>query len=294
MNIGVVGLGNMGAAIAGRLAASALSPVCFDLNEEQRARVREQGIATSHDLAGLSGSDIVVLSLPSPAASQSVVQTLREVLEPAAIIIETSTVNPHDMHGLARVLEGSGIGLVDAAILTGVDSMVNGTATLLTGGEDGDLDRVSSVLDALSGNRHNFGALGTGMAAKVVNNGVAHAVMVVLCEAMAVAEANGVALETMGELLNEPGAGLRRPLTHRILERVAKENYEGGMPMDAARKDSTLILELAQQSHVPLYATQAAHTVYELALQKGLARKDYAAIATLWQQLERAPLPPEA
>jgi 3-hydroxyisobutyrate dehydrogenase-like beta-hydroxyacid dehydrogenase len=56
------------------------------------------------------------------------------------------------------------------------------------------------------------------------------------------------------------------------------------MPTDAARKDSTLALALAQANGVPLFAIQGAHTAYDLAVTAGLGRQDYAALATLWEQ----------
>jgi 3-hydroxyisobutyrate dehydrogenase-like beta-hydroxyacid dehydrogenase len=55
------------------------------------------------------------------------------------------------------------------------------------------------------------------------------------------------------------------------------------MPTEAARKDSTLALALAQSHRVPSLAFQAAHTVYELAAAQGYGRFDYAAIAKLWE-----------
>src|SRR5207248_1476084 len=121
-----------------------------------------------------------------------------------------------------------------------------------------------------------------------INNAVAHAVYVVLSEALAMAEANGIALPTFTEILSGAYAGLLRPLNHRIAERVATGDFEGGMPVDAARKDSELALELAQASGLPLFATQAAHTVYEIAVAEGMGRLDYAAIATLWSRWARS------
>jgi len=282
-NVGLVGLGNMGAAVSQRLVAA--GPLKgFDLSPDRQADARAIGVEVVEDLAGFAGCDVVVLSLPSPKISLSVVSELRGILAPGATIIETSTVNPHDMQALRRALDGSGIAIVDAAILSGVGVMQKGSAILLTGGDPEVLERVRPVLESMSARILNFGDLGTGMAAKVINNAVAHAVMVVLVEAVALAESTGIGLEAISELLNDPDAGLTRPLTHRIMERVAQSDYEGGMPLDAARKDSTLVLELAQASHTPLFAIQASHTVYELAMAAGLARKDYAALATLWPQ----------
>jgi 3-hydroxyisobutyrate dehydrogenase-like beta-hydroxyacid dehydrogenase len=203
------------------------------------------------------------------------------------VIVETSTVTPADARRAAAVCETAGAHFVDAAILSGVKPVMEGTTSLLIGGSPDAVERVRAVLDAITANQRVLGEVGAGMAMKVINNAVAHAVYVVLSEALAMARANGISLPTLTEILREPDAGLLRPLTHRIGERVAAEDFEGGMPVDAARKDSVLALELAQASWIPLFATQAAHTVYELAMAEGMGRLDYSAIATLWDRWER-------
>jgi 3-hydroxyisobutyrate dehydrogenase len=205
-------------------------------------------------------------------------------------MVETSTVNPADMAAEQAVVAGAGAGVVDAAILSGVAPMVSGTTTLLVGGEDEHVDAAQPVLAALTPNIVRFGPLGSGMAAKVINNAVAHAVMVVLAEAGALAAATGVSGDDLVALLSGPDAGLTRPLTHRFAERVLRGDYDGGMPTDAARKDSTLALALAQDNAVPLFAVQAAHSVYELAVAEGLGRSDYAAVATLWERWTGRPM----
>lgn len=281
--LGIVGLGNMGAAVAAQLVKA--SPLTgYEVDPARRAEGAGLGVHMVDSLAGFAGVDVVALSLPSPRISLSVVADLRDVLAPGTTIIETSTVNPHDMLALEQALDGSGVKVIDAAILSGVSVMAAGTATLLTGGRGSDVNDVRDVLEAMSSRIIDFGDLGRGMAAKVINNAVAHAVMVVLVEAVALAKSSGIGLEAISELLIDPDAGLTRPLTHRIMERVASGAYEGGMPLDAARKDSTLVLELAQSLQIPLFAIQGSHTVYELAMAEGLARQDYASIATLWQQ----------
>jgi 3-hydroxyisobutyrate dehydrogenase-like beta-hydroxyacid dehydrogenase len=74
-----------------------------------------------------------------------------------------------------------------------------------------------------------------------------------------------------------------RPLEHRMGERMRDENYAGGMSVANARKDSTLALETAQDLGVPMFATLAAHTPYEIAQQAGRGELDYAALAKLWE-----------
>jgi 3-hydroxyisobutyrate dehydrogenase len=281
--IGQVGLGNMGAAVAGRLVRYG-RVLGFDLGQRQREDAAALGVEVVTDLARVAEAEVVVLSLPSPKVSLAVTQALSQLLAPGAIVIETSTVNPGDMRELHAVLGPQGIRLVDAAILSGVGGMSAGISTLLTGGAEADLAEVEPILAAMSGRIIRFGELGAGMAAKVINNAVAHAVFVVLAEAAALGATSGVDVARVMDLLGDPEAGLMRPLTHRMQERVARAWYDGGMPTDAARKDSTLALALAQANGVPLFAIQGAHTAYELAVTAGLARQDYAALATLWEQ----------
>src|SRR5579875_3669638 len=282
--VGLCGLGNMGAAIASRLAAA--GPVIgYDIDEERMAAAAgAYGLAPARALGDVASADAVVLSLPSPAISRQVAGDLAARMRPGGLIVETSTVNPADMWRVRDECEKQSIRVIDAAILSGVQQMYEGRSTLLIGGSDEDVALASPVLDALSQSQVRLGPVGSGMAAKVINHAVAHAVMVVLVEAGAMAAATGVPGKTMASLLAGPDAGLTRPLTHRFAERILNGDYEGGMPTEAARKDSLLALELARDSGVPLFATQAAHTVYEIAISSGLAREDYASIARLWER----------
>ncbi|MGH3318801.1 MAG: NAD(P)-dependent oxidoreductase [Streptosporangiaceae bacterium] len=288
--VGLCGLGNMGSAVASRLAA-ARPVVAYDPDGARATAVVEAyGLTRARDLAEVAAAGTVVLSLPAPAISQQEVEALVPSMRPGGLIIETSTVNPADMWRMRAACEERSVRLVDAAILSGVQQMYDGCSTLLVGGADEDVELARPVLDALTPRQVRFGPVGSGMAAKVINNAVAHAVMVVLVEAGAMAAATGVPGEAIVDLLSGPEAGLTRPLTHRFAERILRGDYEGGMPTEAARKDSVLALELARDSGVPLFATQAAHTVYEIAAGGDLAREDYASIAKLWEEWTGRPL----
>ncbi|UGS27049.1 NAD(P)-dependent oxidoreductase [Microbacterium resistens] len=283
--IGLVGLGQMGLPIAGRI-SGAFDLVAYDLSAQRRALAADLPRTTvTEDLADVADARRIVLSLPTPAISRQVLGDLVPRLAAGTVVVETSTVLPDDVRDARRILEPAGVGIVDAAVLSGVAQMAQGAATLLVGGEDEDVSRTEDLLAVIGGGGVlRLGALGSGMAAKVVNNGVAHAVMVVLVEAFAMARAEGVALEDVAAMLRREDGGLQRPLNHRIMQRVAGGDFEGGMPLDAARKDSTLALAMAQRSGIPLFATQAAQTVYDLAVSAGLGREDYSAIAQLWEE----------
>ena len=281
----------MGLAIAGRLAAVA-PVIAYDPDPARSAPARARGVSIAGSPEEVARpSATVVLSLPAPAISSRVIG---DVLEEWAArgrsggtIVETSTITPEQAVSSHRTCAAAGASFLDAAILSGVKPVEAGTSALLIGGDDAAVAGAQGVLDAICPQQRRMGGPGSGMAAKVINNAVAHAVYVVLAEAVAMGAATGVGIETVVELLSDPDGGLLRPLTHRIGERLADRDFEGGMSTEAARKDSVLALEMAQAAKVPLFTIQAAHTVYEVAIAAGMGRADYAAVATLWDTWSR-------
>jgi 3-hydroxyisobutyrate dehydrogenase-like beta-hydroxyacid dehydrogenase len=257
----------------------------FDPDSGRAAAAEEAGVDVRDDAGAVAAAaEVVVLSLPRPDVSRAVLDEVLPALGASGgLAIEASTVGPADARAAHAAAAEAGAGYVDAAILSGVEQVRDGTSAFLVGGEPRDVERAEPVLRRICERVMRFGGPGAGMAAKVINNAVAHAEMVVLCEAAALAAAEGIALDDLCVLLDQEDAGVKRPLSGRLAGRVREGRYEGGMPTEAARKDSMLALDMARAGGVPLFAMQAADTVYELALREGLARKDYASIATLWE-----------
>lgn len=282
--IGVIGLGNMGLAIAARI-AQAFPALGTDLSPERRAEAATAGIEVVADLSELvDRCETVFLSLPHPAASLSVAQNIAKLRGSVKTVLETSTVTPSDLLATKQVLAETNIVLLDAAVLAGVAQMQNGTAGLVLAGDHTRIAELSPVFDAITPKQSVLGDSGTGMAAKVINNAVAHVVMVILSEAIALSETSGLDTDTLVDILAAPDGGLMRPLTHRIAERVMRGDYEGGMSLEAARKDSTLALRMAMDTGLPVPTISSAHGVYEMAMAKGWGREDYAALAKLWEE----------
>ncbi len=289
--VAVYGLGNMGYLVAERVAAGFTTLVAdLDTALVQRAQA-EFGAVPIGAPQDLSEVDVVVLSLPSPAISLAVLGQIAGQLPAHAVVLETSTVNPKDIQASKKLLDAHGLRIVDASVMAGVSQMKAGTAMLLMGGDPAAVADVQPVLDAIAPKQIHFGASGAGAAAKVINNAVAHAVMVVVAEAGSLATAAGVSCDKLIDLLADKQMGLHRPLTHRYAERIVQGNYDGGMPLDAARKDSVLALELAQTLGVPLFAIQGSHTIYDIAVAAGYGRDDYAAIAKVWADWGKPAVP---
>jgi 3-hydroxyisobutyrate dehydrogenase-like beta-hydroxyacid dehydrogenase len=274
----------MGAALAVRLAPS-FEVVGFDPLADRRRIAAGAGVRTTESVEEVaSATEVILLSLPHPSVSHTTVERILARWSAPGLIVETSTVTPDDARADGERCRAAGHRYVEAAILSGVAGVQDGTTTLLVGGSVDGLDSARPVLERITPNLRHLGDVGAGAAAKVINNAVAHAVYVVLAEAAAMGEANGLRLDTLVGLLQQPDGGLIRPLTHRIAERFAHRDFAGGMRVDSARKDSELALQLAQSGGVPLFAIQAAHTVYEIAVRRGMSAQDYSVIATLWDR----------
>lgn len=280
--VGLIGLGNAGAALA--TAFSGQRPlVGHDANPARRDAVAALDLLWADTPAAVAEqADIVLLSLPNPQASAAVVEALVSAAPRPQLIVETSTVTPNTAQALAAACGDAGIGFIDAAIGSGVQAMAAGKVNFLIGGADADVAAARPVLELVAASIRHLGPVGAGSGAKVVNNTVVHAVMVVLIEAAAMARKLDVPLDTLADILASPD-GVTRPLQHRIRERVLTGNYEGGMSVSNARKDSVLALETAQDCGVPLFAMLASHTPYEIAAAEGMGELDYAALATLWE-----------
>lgn len=280
--VAMIGLGNAGAALASAL--SGRFPLHgYDIDPGRRSAVERLDCVWADSLqTAVAGADVVVLSLPRPQASLDVAESIAKSGTGARLVIETSTVTPRTARQLAAILNPAGVGFVDAAIAGGVQSMAAGENTFLVGGSDEDLALAKEVLEPIASRIHHLGPVGAGSGAKVVNNAVMHAMMVVLIEAAALAGKLDIPMDAMIDILARPD-GIMRPLEHRLRDRICAGDFSGGMSVTNARKDSTLALETAQDFGVPLFATSAAHTPYEIAQQLGYGSLDYAALAKLWE-----------
>ena len=281
--VGIIALGNAGSALAAALSGK-LPLVGYDRDPNRRQAVAGLAIACVESVAEVAArARRIILSLPAPEISQAVVAELLAAERVPDLIIETSTVTPQTAQSLDGLCRARQVRFVDAAIASGVAAMAAGQVTFLVGGEPADVEQARPLLAPMAKKIMHLGPVGAGMGAKVVNNAVMHAVMVVLIEAAALAAKLDIPMPTLVDLL-EGEEGMTRPLTHRVCERMMQGHYDGGMSVLNARKDSVLALEVAQQLGVPLYAIQASHTPYELAAASGLENLDYASLATLWEQ----------
>jgi 3-hydroxyisobutyrate dehydrogenase len=240
--VGVVGLGRMGLAMAMPLRRAGVPVVGFDIVAAARDRAMAEGVAVAGSLSDLvADCTIILASLPDDAAVAALVEAPGGLVEAAAgrLLIDTSTVEPATSRRLAERLAAAGHAMLDAPVSGGPAGAAAGTLTVMVGGSEADLTRAEPVFSALAGKVVHVGPSGAGAVAKLVNNLLCAAHLLTNGEAMRLAEASGVPAARVLEVVN--AASGRSAVSEVNLPRwVLSGTFDSGFTMGLMRKDVRL------------------------------------------------------
>jgi 3-hydroxyisobutyrate dehydrogenase len=285
--IGIIGLGRMGCAMAGRLAAEGFSVTGWSRSGFQPARAKALGIAGVEDLRQLAASStILILSLMDDAAVSSVLCALVDTGELAGrLIVETSTVSPQTLSRHVGALEAAGARAIDAPISGGPEQVLQGRIGLYIGGADADFRRFQPVAETLSDRIHHIGPLGQGAAAKLVNNMMLLGLWQTLKEALLLGQAAGLSRDTMlGFLESSPAAS---PALKSRLPLIRGESDAVGFSLSGVVKDARVVAGLADELNVSLPAIRAALDSFEAAHHAGHGEADLATMVRAATDLKK-------
>ncbi|MGV9330245.1 NAD(P)-binding domain-containing protein [Streptosporangium sandarakinum] len=229
--IAFLGLGRMGAPMAGRLVAAGYKVTVWN----RTPRAPEGATVAASPAAAVAEAELVITMLSDPEAVRRVLTEALPGLRPGTLVVEMSTIGPEAVAGLRELLPAK-VGLVDAPVLGSVEPARDGTLTVLAGGAPEDLARCREVLKVF-GRVREAGGPGAGAALKVAVMSALVPAQVLLAETLARAEAGGV---DAGALLDVLGGTPLGGLVERV--RPAVENGPPGTryALGLAAKDLTL------------------------------------------------------
>ncbi len=251
MRVGLVGLGRMGAAMAGRLAATGAEVAGFDLDPARGGRPSLAEVA----------APVVILSLPEEKAVGAVLHALLPVLPAGAVIADTSTLSPIAARDFAAQAAAVGIAYLDAPVSGGPAGAAAGTLTVMAGGEAAALDQARPVLDRIAARIVHVGAAGAGQVAKLVNNLLVATHLVAAGEALRLGRLAGVEPEALLPVIN--AASGRSAATEVNMPRWVLPGVESGFTAGLMRKDVRLAMALAQAVGATPEACARAAAVWE-------------------------------
>ena len=185
--VAVIGMGQMGSGMAGRLRESNLDVVGYDVNADQRARLTKDGFRMASSIAeALEGRSIVLTSLPDPRAVTEAWLGANGIVAHAAkgtLCIELSTIDPQTMRQAAEAAAAKGIAVVDCPVSGSPNEARAGKLILIAGGDRADVTRAEPILKLLGNDWKYTGPVGTAKVVKIVNNMMSMGNVLVAAEA---------------------------------------------------------------------------------------------------------------
>ena len=252
MKIGVIGCGNMGGGMVRQLVAAGLDLSCYDPDAEIQSRMRSLGAHVAKSAGTLvAGREIIILSLPKAEVVEAVMAEASPHIEAGAIVLDTSTSTPATSQAMAKLGETLGFDFIDGPVSGGPAAANAGTMTMLLAGQQGAIDRLKPVTDILTSKAVVVGASGAGHAAKIANNMLCAANLVLVAEAVRMCEAAGVPAEGLLEGV-DAGPGRSGVSEVNFPKWILNDAFDSGFTMGLMRKDVGLALELAHETGVDL------------------------------------------
>jgi len=252
MRVGVIGCGNMGSGIVLQLVNAGFKVVCFDPKREVRHRMLDLGATSASSARDLAEQcPTIVLSLPTADIVHAVVTDIINNLQPNAIVLDTSTSMPATSQALAALGLKHRFSFVDGPVSGGPAAANAGTMTMLLGGDKQSIAQLKPITDVIAGKTVNVGESGAGHAAKIANNLLCAANLVLVSEALRLAASAGVSAENLLEGINA-GSGRSGVSELNYPKWILNENFDSGFTMGLMRKDVQLALDLAQSTGTSL------------------------------------------
>jgi 3-hydroxyisobutyrate dehydrogenase len=285
--IGFAGMGTMGAAMAANLARAGFPLTVWNRTPGRTAALLELGAAEADTPAALAvASDIVVTCVRDSPDVEAVVfgpDGLAEGFRPGSLLVDCSTISPAAARGLATRLEDGGVHMLDAPVSGGSEGAVNGTLTIMVGGEAGDLERARPVLEAMGKTITHLGPVGAGQITKAVNQVILAGTYLGVAEGIVLALKSGVdPQQVVAALLG--GAAGSWVLQNRS-GRMIDDDYPLGFKLELHRKDLAIALDLAREAGATLPVAALAASLEDGLIAQGYGEDDNSALARAVRQL---------
>jgi 3-hydroxyisobutyrate dehydrogenase-like beta-hydroxyacid dehydrogenase len=282
--VGFVGLGLMGQGFTQRLIEKGHRVVGFDIDAAKVKSAAGWGVAPADSAAAVAeASDINLVSVINTAAVEDVTTGPRGFTAARDIAGKTCVdVSTTELEATQRVADGlaaRGMDFIDAPVSGGPSAAKAGTLAIMAGGSDAAIAKVAPLMRELGSFTH-MGGVGTGQAAKLVNQTIVLTNYCVLAEALRLAQAYGVDAAKIPEALKSGFAGSN--MLGPIFPQMLAEDFK---PRGFARqvlKDLEMLQAAARDKHLAMPMAAQALTLYRLLNASGKAELDAASVVSLY------------
>ena len=282
-NLAFLGLGRMGAPMAGRLSAAGFDLTVWSRTAAHAEAFADRATAAASPAAAGQKADVAVTMLADGSVLEEVVlgrDGLAEGLGTGTVLVDMSTTGPAAARKVAKALEARGIDFVDAPVGGSVKAATEGTLAIMIGGEPAAVERARPVLDVLgdADRTWHVGPVGAGQAAKLMLNVVLGGVMAAIAEGFTLGRVLGLEPQDALEVL--AGASVARQAVQYKREQLASGDFTpADFRLALMHKDLRLALDAAHAARASLPASERVAELFAGAKGQGLADQDFSAVA---------------
>jgi 3-hydroxyisobutyrate dehydrogenase len=287
VTIAFIGTGTMGQPMVSNLVKKGFAVLAYDVVPASLQAATRLGAAAAASAAeAVRQSELVITMLPSSSHAEAAYLGPGGIAEGAPrgrLCVDMSTIDPGVSRRVAAALRERGLRFLDAPVSGAVPRAVDGTLTIMVGGEARDLEEARPALSALGSTIIHVGPAGAGEVAKLCNNLIAGVATVAVSEAFRIAEGFGVDAKLLTQVIaNSSGRTWIMEHSHPvpgIVPRAASNrDYAPGFTVDLMCKDLGLAVNAARELRVPGAVSSAAQQVLRMASSHGYGRKDVSAV----------------
>lgn len=287
MEVGLIGVGNMGILVASSLNQGGFRAVVHDVDPNRLRIARELGAVLGDSPESVAAQvDLVLLVLPGPAQVEAVVAGAKGLLAGARkgqVIVDMSTVDPATTRQMGARAEEAGVGYLDAPILGRPSAL--GHWVLPVGGDPITLERCRPVLESLARKVIHVGPLGAGNTLKLLNALMFSAINAMTAEMMAISVKAGMSPKVLFETLAESQAATVSVLFKEVGAKIVARDFEPVFAVDLMCKDNRLAIAMAKDCGAPPILANTVQVLNELASARGLGAEDTSALVKVYQAL---------
>jgi 2-hydroxy-3-oxopropionate reductase len=285
--IGFVGLGIMGEPMARNLLAAGYPLRAHNRSREPVERLAGHGaVAAASPAEAARGAQVVITVLADAPDVEEVVagpSGVADGLTEGGVVIDMSTIQPAAARRLAAELAERGLSMLDAPVSGGQRGAVEGTLSIMVGGDADAVAACRPVFEVLGASVTHIGGAGAGQIAKACNQVVVAGTIQAVAEALTLAERSGVDPAAVRSALLGGFAGSKILQVHG--QRMLDRDFEPGFKVRLHDKDLRIALEAADDAGFQLPAAALVKQLLASLAAQGYGDADHSALARLVDQL---------
>src|SRR3954447_5114052 len=289
--IGFLGLGTMGAAMAGNLARAGFAVTAWNRSPGRAPELDERGVNRADTPADVARStDVIVICVSDTPDVEAVLfgpEGLADGTREGQLVIDCSTIAPSATRTFAGRLAAKGVAFVDAPVSGGSEGAQKATLTIFCGGDAEAVERARPILATMGKTITHVGRSGAGQAVKAVNQVILAGTYLGVAEGLVLGMKAGLDVAQVVEALGG-GAAQSWVLANRS-ERMWTNDYPLGFKVALHRKDLGIALEMAREMGADLPVAEMAADFETDLVGRGHADDDVSALARVIR--ERSGLP---